>query len=324
MPCKYGLLITNWMGGTHRAVPYASNAQVRWWGVEALDPSHEVDAWRKAFGTLQWQEIQRSRACFIATAEDDSAVTNTINDELLVRARVATYAFLVNRPPMLAGGWMWMVSGLADENSPSTLDRWIRLPEFYNAYFPNRPLFAPDMTALRTNTWIDAWLTDFASMESGADPAWLISGPVEIAVLSLWDASTEPTIDFRFPSLVRAIEALIAIPAGSGMKRTFIDRARRFCGDVQAHPAFIASGKTIENLLSALYVLRSRVVHGSWPLREMQADQKEDEVALLEFTAETVARTAIKWALKNSAVFASYRSRAELEDAWRLGQVPSP
>jgi hypothetical protein len=146
-----------------------------------------------------------------------------------------------------------------------------------------------------------------------------------MAVLSLLDASINDRLDFRMPALVRTIETLIAIPKGQGAA-LFAQRAALFATAVQAHPALTPglAGRTFDQFLRDLFQLRSDAVHGKWPLRDLQQAGREDEVALLDFTAESIARTVIKWALRNNAVISTYRTRQALEDAWANGTIPPP
>jgi hypothetical protein len=321
---KYAAMTTNWQFGNERDVPIGQNARCGWWNVHAVGEAGARDAWREAFGNLEWEHLRSNRASMFVFGDDVTDATNAINQELEHRVQLARYAYLLHRPHILSGGAFWVFSGLADKNrEPLSLRSWCKYANLCNPYFIERPDFAKKNQDYQTNKWVDGWAADFAVFDGARGGPWLISPPFEMAVLSFWDASINSAVDFRIPALVRTIESIIAPPRREAKKR-FVERAARFAQDVQVHPYFVAKQQTIEQVLTELYELRSDAVHGKWPLRAMQDAGREDDVALLDFTAEMVARTATRWALCNRTTFATYRTRDALEDAWRNHTVPPP
>lgn len=256
---------------------------------------------------------------------DTTDAANIVNDRLTSRAHLAIYAYLINRPPINSGGTMWLFSGLLDTNRRlSSVQTCQQLNELFLPYFVERAPFRHRLQEFHTNAWVQRWCADFASLlEEANRGSWLICPPFEMSMLSLWDASINCRVDFRIPALVRAIEALIALPPGPG-KPLFAERAALFAQDVAAHPYFLASGMTLNLLLRNLFQLRSDAVHGKWPLRDMQDAGRADEVALFDYAAEMIARAIIRWALRNRATFATYRTRAALEAAWADNTIPPP
>lgn len=323
---KYGALATNWTYGSPRPTAIRPDLRCSWLRVDQIGEQQSRDAWQEAFGTFEWDHLRGGRATILVFSTDTTDVSNATNEELMNRVRLASFAYLLNRPPVNSGGYFWLISGDADANrEPVSLRNWARLPELFLPYFIQRQPFGRTLQQFQSNDWIADWCTDIALLDAARGGQWLISPPVEMALLSLLDASINSTIDFRIPSLVRTIEALVAIPRAQGAA-TFAQRAALFAGEAIADPGFVATagGRTPDQVLRDLFQLRSDAVHGKWPMRDMQQAGREDEVALLDFTAETIARAVIKWALLNSGVLQTYQTRALLEAAWASNSVPPP
>ncbi len=320
------MLITNWTFGDRRDVDVVGrDARSSWWSINAIDSRQSRDSWRGAFGTFEWDHLQQERSCMLVFGDDTTDTTNAFNEDLLARTQIASYAYLLNRPPFDSGGILWMASGIADsKRQPLTLPSFRQTPKFWNPYFVQRPAFEPDFQAVQSNAWIDDWCADFSALDAARGGNSLVSPPLDTAILSLVDASINGVIDFRLASLVRTIEALIAVPAGPGQKKTFVQRAGLFSAAAMKHPGFVAANRSMPDALADLYQLRSDVVHGKWPLTDMQKAGREDYVAVLDYVVETVARTIIKWAIRNRTTFAGYQTRMALEAAWAAGSIPPP
>lgn len=321
---KYAALTTNWRSGDQQKSVIGGDIRCNWWNVHDVGEDGARDAWREAFGTFQWDALRGKRPTMFVFGHDTADITNAINKQLEDRVQLARYAYLLNRPPILSGGAMWVISGMADNDlRPLSLRSWHRHAELSNPYFIQRAPFARSLDEFLTNSWMESWCDDFVAMDSARGGKWLLCPPFEMGVLSFWDASINTALDFRMPALVRTIESIVAPPRRSATL-SFVQRSALFAQDVQRHPYFSATGHTLDEMLRELYQLRSDAVHGKWPLRDMQQAGREDDVALLDFAAEMIARAAIKWALRNRTKFATYQTRAALEDAWANGTIPPP
>ena len=324
---KYAALTTNWNYDT--AITIAPNAEslCRWWNVQRVGDQQSRNAWRDAFGTFEWRRLNGERVAMLVFGTDTTDSLNAFNHALMARVQLALYTYLLNRPFIRSGGTIWVISGDADQNrEPTSLRSWNRVTDLFIPYFVERPAFEQTPLDYQSSDWVRDWSADFAILDTLRNAQdWLVCPPFEMAVLSFLDASSSRHVDFRMPALVRTIESLIAIPRGQGAA-TFAQRAALFANAVQAHPALVAGlgACSFDQFLRDLFQLRSDAVHGKWPLRDLQQAGREDEVARLDFTAESIARTIIKWALRNNAVVSTYRTRQALETAWANGTIPPP
>jgi hypothetical protein len=322
MPTKYAILITSWGESPETEIALDGSTRCRWIDIDQASQS-ERDAWREAFGTFRWDRISGRHLCWMRTATATSEATNAENESLMHDAWAAWHAYDLRRPHWRSGDVLWAVSGTAREESgiflPHSLASWNDFPELFNAYYSERDDYAPARPL--STSWIEDWLHTFDILSRPTDPSYALGDAIEMALFSFMEASKTRTLEFKFPNLVRAIEAIIAIPRHQG-KETFASRAAPFAQAAMQEPAVQAHGMAAGDLLRELYQLRSDCVHGKWVLRDMKRAGRDDHVAALEFVAMTAARNAILWAIDNRSRLQAMTTRDLLEDAWQRGVLP--
>lgn len=137
-----------------------------------------------------------------------------------------------------------------------------------------------------------------------------------IAFLSFEESIRNGRLEFKLPNQVRAIEAIIALSKHHGAA-DFAERAKRFAPSKNAFYSYTA--EEIALFLKDAYNIRSACVHGmpfDLKIKDRLGTDYKKVLPKYEYLVESVARNAIKWAMRSADFVALADDRSALEAAW--------
>jgi hypothetical protein len=307
-------------------------------------------SWKEAFGRFEWTEMTADHR-FVLTWSDPWS--QALPDRIIIAHYATILLNLVN--PFR--GVVHRMSGAATSIEPVKLDgisTHERLPEIPWPLYAAQPDYfsayrGPNGTQLDPPSfpaWCQ-WITDLDKIRKSIKPLILRN-----AVSSFERGLTHRNVDARIPEMVRAAEAIIALPRRNGGVQVFVRRAMKFIGALATDPYLVAGGKPIlppghiapdgqgqtfltwfndaattdlERWLAVLYGHRSDCVHGKVPFEELQELGGGDpEAARFDWLAEQLAREAVSYGFRRTDKWSEFRDRSNLEDAWRPADKSTP
>jgi len=330
----------------HDAVTQLAPDLITWRGslTQVIDGKH-LQSWRSSLGDFGWSDLTAEQR-FVMTWSDPW------DEGLPQRVMVADHAAKLLKRISPFSGIVHRLRGAADSIEPVKLsgisihEPLVEIPAppyaagtaAWNDYFPS--YYKPE--GHLEPDWFDEWcrwIAHLDTMRKATKPLILRN-----AVGSFERGLTHHDVDARIPELVRAAEAIIALPRGGGVG-VFVRRAMHFLAGLASEPYLLAGGaptlpsshiapgkqgqkfrawyedhatSNIERWLAVLYGHRSDCVHGKVPFEELRKISGGDfEAARFDWLAEHLAREVVGYALKRTDKWPEFEDRSTLEDAWR-------
>lgn len=341
MPTPYALLMMAVPDDhNHEAVVDLGRNTLTWSGMleKVLDVERHI-SWKEELGRRRWNQLLTGHRFFLVHSETD-------RDHAIWRALLGWHAIHLAGLLTPYSGEGYLFSGEADAVSSEKL-RLTTLETFQPTYATKMPLYfaLPEYEAAHPATVMDPWFDRWRSWIEILDNYGPKGLPqiLNVAIRAFERGLQRSHFDDKLPELVRAAESILAVPRGRTATE-FTQRSLKLVPTLgslpylqsasapmlpQSHVSadskgagyqrwFNASGTTdIERWLAVLYGHRSDCVHGKIPFEELrQQIGGESEAARFDYLAETLAREAICYALRNPARFVEFKDRATLETAW--------
>jgi hypothetical protein len=225
----------------HDEVTLLAPNLITWRGTlnDVIEPSSLV-SWKDAFGRFMWSDITSIRRFVMAWS-------NPFEPALSKRVMIAPLAMKLVTLVTPFHGTVHRLNGGALSVDPVRLEGISvhePLPEIRRPLYASREVYH---AAYRAPTgyepdppWFDDWQQWITCLETIRE----IDKPLILrnAIGSFERGLTNRDVDARIPELVRAAEAIIALPRISGGTQVFVRRAMRFVAHLTSNPYLCARG----------------------------------------------------------------------------------
>ena len=318
---KYALMVLPRLTTDPDAFELAPNVSTFVGRLEEILDVERTSHWREWLGSTTWDEIRRKQRLLIVRAASElPGVLDHENNRLLGRLSRLKQCLFLAGPNALVYGYAWAFSGATASMEPHSRLLDVRTEQSVEPIV--RPLYAHGerhdfWNAQETEDgWLDRWREIAALVELPRLPRLL-----DLALLSFERAFEPLNVEFKIPDAVRAIDAVIGLPKGTGAKE-FARRVLKLVPELK-NDRFVG-GDDVEDRLAELYQHRSDCVHGKIPFVDLEALGEDglSRVIKFDYMAEFAARKALVAALRSPVRNEVYATRASLESAWASETFP--
>lgn len=291
--------------------------------------AEDNEHWKTWLGTLFWETITEKNPliCLAWKTTETPALDQEIH-QLLDKLDRLYHALLLSGAWKNDGREAHTLTGTGQVDSAGNLkfERISQVGHFnlwrHPTYYESVGVWDWQFQGLKTQKALDFWKDNFSAIEhviGNGQKNFLLT----LALMAFQNGLHDTMLDFRIPNFVRAIEAVVALPAGKG-KAEFTKRSGVLLPSTFSLPLGVDE-KSITPILQESYQVRSDSVHGkpfADTLRASLGANFQAELPKYELGIEMAARYVIQNAIRNAKILGHSNQRDVLEAAWQQGSVP--
>lgn len=291
--------------------------------------AQDNEHWKEWLGTIFWEELtERDPLICITWQPAEATALNGENKKLLDKLNHLYHALLLTGPWKNDGRNAHTLTGTGqvDDSGNLKFEQISEVGHFnlwrHSHYYDVDPVWRWQVQELRTQSALDSWKANFLAIEqiiaNGQDNFLLT-----LALMAFQSGLHDSLLDFRIPNFVRAIESIVALPAGQG-KVEFARRTNLLLPTTINLPLGVDTN-SITPILRDSYQVRSDSVHGkpfADTLRAALGENFQAELPKYELGIEMSVRYVIQNAIVNANFLSHSNARDVLENAWASGAVP--
>lgn len=343
----------------HNALEDFGRNNLTWVGTldQVLDADRHL-SWKEELGRSQWNRLMTGHRFYLVHSEalphrtgydqlEAPDKKSEIERRSVWRAALPWHAIQLSGLLTPFSGTAYLLSGEAESVSLAgvqlrTLSTYQQLEPVKWPMYSAQEDFEKAHPPQNSDPWFERW-RDMVQLLDGYGPAGL-PRLLNVAIHAFERGMQRSHLESKLPELVLAAEVILALPRGKAVKE-FAPRSLQLVPTLRSLP-YLQSAKApmfpkshgtgllyqlynnvnttdIERWLYVLYGHRSDCVHGKVPFEELTQSVGSDvESARFDYLAETMAREAICYVLKNPGKFPEFKDRATLEDAWAQKRFP--